>query len=234
MPQPVLAYTWYRSTSPCPKGEYGRSGRNRLRMAATGEAGMAELMSLDEAVRELVHDGDTRRARGLHPPHPVRRGARDRAPAPARPDPHPDDARPGLRPADRHGLRAQARVLLGRQPGGGVAAPLPRRRRERLARPARARGAQPRGDGQPLRGGRVEPAVRRAARIRGHRADAALEQRDPHQVPVHRRDAGGGARASAPTSGSSTPSARTARGTCSSGGSSGCRRRSCSPPRARS
>ena len=56
-----------------------------------------------------------------------------------------------LRPDDRHGLRPQARVLLGRQPGRRLAAPVPRRRRARLAAPARARGAQPRRHGQPLR-----------------------------------------------------------------------------------
>ena len=62
---------------------------------------MARHQSLADAVAELVHDGDTRRARGLHPPDPVRRRARDHPPGPPRPDAGPDDARHRLRPADR-------------------------------------------------------------------------------------------------------------------------------------
>ena len=67
------------------------------------------------------------------------------------------------------GLRAQADLLLGRQPRRRLAAPLPRRGRERLAAAAGARGAQPRRHGQPLRGGRLRPAVRGPARLPRHR-----------------------------------------------------------------
>ena len=50
-------------------------------------------------------------------------------------------------------------------------------------------------------------------------------------VPVHRRGARGGARAPPGRRRSSTPSRPTGTATCSSGGSPACRRRSCSPPR---
>ena len=58
------------------------------------------------------HRGDG----GLHPPDPVRGRARGHPAGPPRSDPDPDDAGPHLRPADRRGLRAQAGLLLGRQP----------------------------------------------------------------------------------------------------------------------
>ena len=67
------------------------------------------------------------------------------------------------------GLRAQAGLLLGRQPRRRLAAPLPRRGGARLAAPAGDRGAQPRRHGQPLRRRRVRPAVRRPARLHRHR-----------------------------------------------------------------
>ena len=67
---------------------------------------MAEILSLDDAVAELVARRRHRRARGLHPPDPVRRRPRDHPAGPPRPDADPDDPGPDLRPADRHGLRA--------------------------------------------------------------------------------------------------------------------------------
>ena len=75
-----------------------------------------------------------RRAGGLHAPDPVRRRPRDHPPGPPRPRADPDDAGHPLRPDDRVGLRAQARVLVGRQPRRRLAAPLPRRGRERAGR----------------------------------------------------------------------------------------------------
>ena len=93
------------------------------------------IITLADAVAEPRARRRHRRARGVHPPHPVRRRARDHPPGPARPDPGPAHARRRLRPDDRHGLRPQARVLVGRQPGRRVAPPLPRRGRARLAAP---------------------------------------------------------------------------------------------------
>ena len=61
-----------------------------------------------------------RRAGRLHPPDSVRGRARDHPPGQARPAPDPDDAGPDLRPDDRHGLRARADVLLGRQSRASV------------------------------------------------------------------------------------------------------------------
>ena len=62
------------------------------------------------------------------------RRARAHPPAPPRPDARADDAGHRLRPADRRRLRAQADLLLGRQPGRRLAAPLPRRDPERAGR----------------------------------------------------------------------------------------------------
>ena len=107
--------------------------------------------------------------RGLHPPDPVRRRSRAAAPGPPRPRADPHDPRHPLRPDDRHGRGAQARVLLRRQPRRRLPAPLPRRGRARLAAADRARGAQPRRDGQPLRRRRGAAAVRDHARLRRHR-----------------------------------------------------------------
>ena len=108
------------------------------------------------------------RARGLHAPDPARGGARADPAGAARPDARPDDARRDLRPADRGGLRARARLLVGRESGRRLAAPAARRGRARLAAAARARGALARRDGGRVCGRRRGPAVRRPARVRGH------------------------------------------------------------------
>ena len=84
----------------------------------------------------------------------------------------------------------------GGNPGVGLAAPAARRRRARLAGAARARGALARGHGGGVRGGRVEPAVRRPARLRRHGARGADRGGDD-RVPVHRRGAHGRAGAAA-------------------------------------
>ena len=98
-------------------------------------------LELRDAISEHVARRHDRRARGLHPPDPVRRRPRADPAGPARPDARPHDAGPDLRPADRHGLCAQAGLLLRRQPRRRLAAPLPRRGRERLAAAARDRRA---------------------------------------------------------------------------------------------
>ena len=98
---------------------------------------MSRFLSLAEAV-EVDHPGRRHRGHGgLHPSHSACGRARGHPPGPPASHAHPDDARPDLRPADRHGLRRQAGLLLGRQSRRRLAAPLPRRRRERLAAAAR-------------------------------------------------------------------------------------------------
>ena len=129
-------------------------------------------MSLDEAVRELVHDGDTVALEGFTHLIPfaagheiVRQRRRDLTLIRMTPDLVYDQL---------IGMGCARKLVFswGGNPGVGSL----RRFRDAVENdwpaPHRARGAQPRRDGQPLRGGRVEPAVRRAARVRGHRADA--------------------------------------------------------------
>ena len=181
-----------RSTSsPSCAGSRSRAGRIRSR---------SDARRLREAVAELVHDGDVVALEGFTHliPHAaghelIRQGRRDLTLVRMTPD-------VDLRPADRDGLRAQARVLVGRQPGRRLAAPLPRRRRARLAGAARARRALARGDGGGVRGRRGEPAVRRAARLRGGDLAAAHARRtrstcpftgeELAAVPAHRPDVG--------------------------------------------
>ena len=129
------------------------------------------------------------------------------------------------------GCADAADLLVGRQPGRRVAAPLPRRRRERLAAAARDRGAQPRRHGRPLRGRRVGPALRRAARLRRHRPRRRTRRRsrrsrarspasvltavpalNPDVAIIHAQQADRAA-------------------TCSCGAWSACRRRRCSSAR---
>ena len=168
-------------------------------------------LSLSDAVGEPRARRRHRRARGLHASDPARGRPRGDPPGPARPDARADDAGPDLRPADRHGLRAQARVLVGRQSRRRLAAPLPRRGRERLAGAARARGALPRRHGGRVRGGRVEPAVRRCCAATRAPTRGAHERRRRSSA---RSPASGSPRSrrSGPTSASSTRSAPTGKG----------------------
>ena len=127
---------------------------------------MADVLPLGEAIAELVRDGDTVALEGFTHLIPfaagheiIRQGRRDLTLVRMTPD-------LDLRPADRHGLRAQAGLLLGRQPRRRLAAPLPRRGRARLAAAARARGALARGHGRGLRGRRRRTC--RSAMLRGY------------------------------------------------------------------
>ena len=170
---------------------------------------MAELVSLAEGVAALVHDGDTVALEGFTHLIPVaagheiiRQGRRDLTLVRMTPD-IVYDQMIGAGCAQRAGL------LLGRQPGRRLAAPVPRRGRARLAGPAGDRGAQPRRHGQPVRGRRVRAAVRRAARLRRHRPGRAHRHHRADHLPVHRRGAHRGAGAATRTSRSSTPSAPT-------------------------
>ncbi len=130
---------------------------------------MAQFLSLAEAVEDVLRDGDTVAMEGFTHLIPSRGRPRGDPPGPQAPDPGADDAGPHLRPADRHGLRRQAHLLLGRQSRRRLAAPLARRGRERLAAAARARGAFPRRHGQCLRGRRRRPALRGLPRLHRRR-----------------------------------------------------------------
>ncbi len=164
---------------------------------------MPRFLSLAEAVEDCVRDGDTVAMEGFT--HLIPHAAGHEVIRQRRRAPHPDqdDARPDLRPAHRHGLRRQARVLLGRQSGRRLAAPLPRRGRERLAASARDRGALPRRHGQRLRGRRGRAAVRDLPRLHRRRPAEGQSEHQAHHLPVHRRGARRRAGASGPTSPSS-------------------------------
>ena len=166
-----------------------------------------------------------RRDGRLHAPDPARRRSRGDQAAAARPDPGPDDPRHHLRPADRRGLRPQAGVLLGRQSGRRIAAPVQGRGRARLAGPAGDRGAQPRGHGQQVRRRGIRAAVRDPARLPRHQPAQPDRRRRRDRLPVHRRAADRGLRAAAGRRRRSTPSGRTGWATSSTGGSPACRRR---------
>ena len=173
---------------------------------------MAEVVTLREAVAELVHDGDTVALEGFTHliPHAaghevIRQGRRDLTLIRLTPDVVYDQLI-GM------GCAAQARVLVGREPGRRVAAPVPRRRRARLAGAARDRGALACRHGRRLRGGRANLPF---GVLRGY-AGTDLPQHTPRSrridVPVHGRAARRGAGASGPTSASSTRSRPTGRG----------------------
>ena len=192
---------------------------------------MAEIAPLDEAVAELVHDGDTVALEGFTHLIPfaagheiIRQGRRDLTLVRMTPDIVYDQMIGA-------GLRAQADLLVGRQPGRRLAAPLPRRGRERLAAPARARGAQPRRHGQPLRRRRLRAAVRRPARLRAAPtcAEHTADDRADH-LPVHRRGADRRAGARPRRRDHPRPAGRPRTATCSCGASPACRRRPCWPP----
>ena len=130
------------------------------------------------------------------------------------------------------GLRAQAHLLLGRQPRRRLAAPLPRRRRARLAAPARARGAQPR-RAWPTATSPARPGLPFAV-LRGY-VGTDLPERTadtikPITCPFTGEALDRGAGAQPRRRRSSTPSGPTGPATCRCGASSACRRRPCSPP----
>ena len=191
---------------------------------------MARITTLAEAVSQVVRDGDTVAFEGFTHLIPfaaahevIRQGRRDLTLVRMTPD-------LDLRPAHRRRLRPQAGVLLGRQPRRRLAAPLPRRGPERLARPWRSRSTATPGmanryvaaaSGCPF-------AVLRG--YAGHRPARPHDQRpgrSPARSPARSSPP---CRRSTPTPPSSTPSAPTARATCSSGASPACRRRPRWPP----
>ena len=132
-----------------------------------------KFLSLSEAVEANVRDGDSVAMEGFTHLIPFAAGHEVIRQAQA-PHPDPHDAGHRLRPAHRHGLRRKAHLFLGRKSGRRLAAPHARRGRERLAEAAGDRGALPRRDGECLRGGRRQPAVRGVPRL--HRRGPAQGQ----------------------------------------------------------
>ena len=184
----------------------------RSALAATSFPLVPKIVPLAEAVAGLVRDGDTVALEGFTHLIPfaagheiIRQGLRDLTLVRMTPDVIYDQLIGA-------GCAAKLVFSWGGNPGVGSL----HRMRDALTNawpvPARDRGAQPRGHGQPLRRRGVGAAVRRPARVRGHRpAPAHAHDRDRH-LPVHRRGARRGARRSTRTSASCTPSAPTGAG----------------------
>ena len=192
---------------------------------------MAEIAPARRRGRRAGPRRRRRRAGGLHAPDPVRGRPRDHPPGPPRPDADPDDAGRHLRPADRRGLRAQAGLLLGRQPGRRLAAPLPRRGRARLA----ARRSRSRSTATPGMANRYVAGASGLpfAVLRGY---AGTDLPRAHRRRRGRSPARSPARSSPPCPRCAPTSAivhaqrgRPRRATCSCGASPACRRRRCSP-----
>ena len=192
------------------------------------------IQPLPEAVAALVQGWKLRLPGGLHAPHPVRRRPRAAAPGPYRPHRRPAHAGHPLRPDDRPRPRRADDLLLRRQPGRRVAAPHARRRRARLAAADRARRALPCRPGQRLRGRRLEPALRHAARLRRHRPARAQRGRRLHRLPVHRGEAHRGAGHQPRRGDHPRPAGRQAGQRPALGARRASRRRRCSPPSTRS
>ena len=154
---------------------------------------MAEIVSLQSAVAELVSDGDVVALEGFTHliPHAaghelIRQGRRDLTLIRMTPDVVYDQLI-GARAAQ------EAHVLVGREPRRRLALPAPRRGRERVARRARARGALTRGHG----GGLLRPAPPNLpfGMLRGY-ADNDLDRTHDgpaDHLPIYRRGARGGA-----------------------------------------
>ena len=156
-----------------------------------GSALMAEFLSLADASPHTSHDGDTVAMEGFTHLIPFAAGHEVIRQTQARPHARAHDARSHLRSAHRHGLRAQARLLVGRQSRRGIAAPPARRGRERLAASARDRGAQPRRHGRRLRRRRSGTALRHPPRLRGLDLPKVQPEHPLGRLPLHRRGARG-------------------------------------------
>ena len=193
---------------------------------------MAEILTLEEAVRTLVRDGDTVALEGFTHLIPfaagheiIRQRRRDLTLIRMTPGPR-------LRPADRRrAARASssspgaATPASARCTASATRSSTTGRRRCEIEEHSHA------GMANRYAAGASGPAVRGAARLRRHRPDRAAPPNDRgRHLPVHRRGAHRGAGAQPGRRRSSTPSAPTARATCSCGASSGCRRRRCSRP----
>ena len=125
------------------------------------------------------------------------------------------------------GRGPQARLLLRRQPRRRLAAPLPRRDRERLA----ARRSRSRSTATPAWRTATPPGAARlpfarAARLHRHRPGRAHARQADH-LPVHRRGARRRAGAATRRRDRPRPGGRPRTATCSCGASRACRRRRC-------
>ena len=172
---------------------------------------MAEIVSLADAVRELVARRRHRRARGLHAPDPARRRAR--ADPAGRRDLTLVRMTPDVVYDQLIGMGCARKLVFswGGNPGVGSLHRLRDAVEHGWPRAARARGALARRDGGRLRRRRVEPAVRRAARLRGHRPARAHARRDRRRARSPARSSPR-SRRTGRTSGSSTRSRPTGTG----------------------
>ena len=114
---------------------------------------------MQDAVRELVHDGDTVAIEGFTHLINFAAGPRDHPAAAAGPHARPDDARRDLRPDDRRRRRLEADLQLDGQPGGREPPRGPAPDRAGRSRAARDRGVLALRDGLALHGRRRQPAV---------------------------------------------------------------------------
>ena len=175
------------------------AGAETRRSSSTSEVreqAMAQFLPLAEAIEASLRDGDTVAMEGFTHliPHAaghevIRQGRRDLTLVRMTPDLIYDQLI-GM------GCAEKTRVLVGRQSGRRLAAPAARCGRARLAAAARDRGAQPRRDGERLRGGGRRPALRDLSRLSRRRARPRQSQHQVHRLPVHGR--GAGLRAGAP------------------------------------
>ena len=201
-------------------------GRPRAASSPAGRKGsvVAELMSLSDAVESLVSDGDSVALEGFTHLIPfeagheiIRQGRRELELIRMTPD---------LLYDQMIGMGVARRLVFsyGGNPGVGRTASLPRRDRERVAAAGRDRGAQPRRDGEPVRGRRRGHAVRGDARLRRDRSGGAHHGGADH-LPVHRRAADRGAGAPSRRRDRPRPGGRPRRATCSCGASPASRRK---------
>ena len=189
---------------------------------------MASIVSLDEAVAEHVHDGDTVALEGFT--HLIPHAAGHEIIRQGRRDLHLVRMTPDVVYDQLIGAGCATKLIFswGGNPGVGSL--------------HRFRDAVENGWPHPLEieeHSHAGMAARYAAGasglpfgvLRGYVGTDLVDHTPtiaPIDVPVHGRDAHRGAGASTPTSPSSTPSRPTARATCRSGVSSACRRRRCS------
>jgi glutaconate CoA-transferase subunit A len=108
-----------RSNRPAERGCHRSLARRHDRLVSS-----SKVVSMRDAIADLVRDGDTVAIEGFTHPHQLRRRSRDHPPAQARADARAADARPRLRPDDRRRGRAQSSSSRGSAiPGvGGLGA----------------------------------------------------------------------------------------------------------------
>ena len=187
-------------------------------------------MSLPDAIAANVNDGDTIALEGFTHLIPfaagheiIRQGRKDLTLVRMTPDLIYDQLI-GM------GCATQARLLLRRQPRRRLPAPVPRRRRARLAG-ARWRSSSTRMPGSPTRTSRARRGLPFAV-LRGYSAPTSRSTtpRSPGRLPVHRRAALRRAGARPRRRRHPRAAGRPRRATSCSGACRACRRRRCSRP----